>query len=58
MVLQNQKNGKMLLYMYKQAACALIIIGRFFWGKKVLKLVLKLVLKSVIQIVTQFAIRK
>lgn len=40
--------------MYKQAACALIIIGRFFWGKKVLKLVLKLVLKSVIQIVTQF----
>lgn len=45
--------------MYKQAACALIIIGRFFGGKKVLKLVLKLVLKSVnIQIVTQFAIRK
>lgn len=24
----------MLLYMYKQAACALIIIGRFFGGKK------------------------
>lgn len=48
----------MLLYMYKQAACALIIIGRFFGGKKVLKVVLKLVLKSVIKIVTQFAIRK
>lgn len=42
--------------MYKQAACALIIIGRFFGGKKVSKVVLKLVLKSVtgIQIVTQF----
>lgn len=44
--------------MYKQAACALIIIGRFLGGEKVLKVALKLVLKSVIQIVTQFAIRK
>lgn len=48
----------MLLYMYKQAACALIIIGRFWGGEKVLKVALKFFLKSVIQIVTQFAIRK
>lgn len=27
----------MLLYMYKQAACALIIIGRFFGGGKSFK---------------------
>lgn len=44
--------------MYKQAACALIIIGWFLGGKQFLEVVLKLVLKSVIQIVTQFAIRK
>lgn len=40
--------------MYKQAAFALIIIGRFLGEKKVLKVALKLFLKSVIQIVTQF----